>query len=76
LAKKAINGTPAVAVTQNLLMRKLDLLPREEMRSEDFDKYTQLFLEGLTEEQSKIIGELFMDYVSVPKVVEDLVEER
>jgi hypothetical protein len=37
-------------------------LPRE-MRTEDFDKYTQLFFDGLTEEQVKIIDELFMDYV-------------
>jgi hypothetical protein len=58
-------------------MRKLGLLlPREEMRSEDFDQYTQLFLDGLTEEQTKIIGELFIDFVVAPELVEELVEER
>jgi hypothetical protein len=53
-------------------MRKLGLLlPREEMRSEDFDQYTQLFLDGLTEEQTKIIGELFIDFVAAPELVEE-----
>jgi hypothetical protein len=62
LAKKVVHQTSAVMPTQNLLMCKLGLLPRE-MRTEDFDKYTQLFFDGLTEEQVKIIDELFMDYV-------------
>jgi hypothetical protein len=75
LAKQAVHQTPVIAVAQNLLMRKLGLLPKKEMGPEDFDKYTQLFLDGLTEEQTKIINELFMDYVPTPEPVEAMVGE-
>jgi hypothetical protein len=75
LTKKAVHRTPAVAAAHNLLICKLDLLPREEMRAEDFDKYTQLFFNGLSEEQAKIISELFMDYTPVPEAGELVVGE-
>jgi hypothetical protein len=67
VAKKALHRTSPVAGAQNLLMCKLDLLSREEMGLEDFDRYTKLFIDGLTEEQTKIIVELFMDYVPSPE---------
>jgi hypothetical protein len=75
LAKKAVHRTPVVAAVQNLLMRKLGLLPHEEMRTEDFDKYMQLFFGGLSKEQTRIICELFMDYTPAPEAGELVVEE-
>jgi hypothetical protein len=75
LATKAVHRTPAVVAAHNLLMHKPGLLPWEEMRMEDIDKYTQLFFDGLSEEQVRIIGELFMDYTPPSEAGELVVEE-
>jgi hypothetical protein len=44
---------------QNVLMRKLGVTGEGEMQSSDFEKYLQMFREGLTERQIELILELF-----------------
>jgi hypothetical protein len=46
LAKKALGRTPAVAATQNLLMKKLGLAKGPQHEMTDFDRYIQLFADG------------------------------
>jgi hypothetical protein len=50
LTKKAMHRTPTVAATQNVLMRKLAVTDDGELQSSDFEKYLQMFREGLTEQ--------------------------
>jgi hypothetical protein len=71
LAKKAINRPPAVVVAQNLLMHKLGLSAGKEASTEDFDRYIKMFANDLSEEQAKMIGDLFMNYVPPPDSIED-----
>jgi hypothetical protein len=59
LAKKAISWTPAVAAAQNVLIQKLGLGTGPQVDSAVFEKYLNLFQEGLTKEQAKLIGDLF-----------------
>jgi hypothetical protein len=78
LAKKATNRTPAVVAAQSLLVCKLGFLQAQnEIQSTNFDRYIQLFAEGLKEEQAQAIMELFMDHVPPPELAEsvDVVEE-
>ncbi|OEL37854.1 hypothetical protein BAE44_0001127 [Dichanthelium oligosanthes] len=67
LAKKAVCRTPSLIAAQNLLMRKLGLSGDSQLESGDFDRYIQMFKNGLTEEQTKLISELFV--CSVPASV-------
>jgi hypothetical protein len=64
LAKKAGKRPPTVEATQNLLlMRKLGLTQGAEVESEDYNRYIKLFCDGLSQQQVKWIGELFMQSV-------------
>jgi hypothetical protein len=63
LAKKASKRPPVVAATQNLLMWNLGLTHGSEVESEDYDRYIKLVCDGLSEQQVKWIGELFMQSV-------------
>jgi hypothetical protein len=48
LAKKAMHRTPTVVAAQNVLMRKLGI-SGEELEPSDFEKYLQMFREGLSD---------------------------
>jgi hypothetical protein len=71
LAKKAVNRPPAVIVAQNLLMRKLGLATSSSVEHQDFDRYIATFAEGLSEEQARLIEEVFLDNVPAPDQVEE-----
>jgi hypothetical protein len=47
LAKKACNHVPAVAVAQNVLMRKLGIAKDQHVESDNFEAYLKLFMDGL-----------------------------
>ncbi|OEL22976.1 hypothetical protein BAE44_0016005, partial [Dichanthelium oligosanthes] len=64
LARKAVRRTPALVAAQNLLMRKLRLSGEAQLETANFDRYIQLFQNGLSEDQTKLIGDLFV--CSVP----------
>jgi hypothetical protein len=49
LAAKARSGLPTVTATQNLLMRKLGVATDTHIESADFERYIDLFLDGLSE---------------------------
>jgi hypothetical protein len=51
--------SPAVATVQNILMEKLGLAQGPQFQSADFERYLQLFVEGLSESQVQLIKELF-----------------
>jgi hypothetical protein len=59
LVKKAMGRSPAVATVQNILMEKLGLAQGPQLQSADFERYLQLFVEGLSESQVQLIKELF-----------------
>jgi hypothetical protein len=73
LAKKASHRVPTVAVAQNILMKRLGLVAEQHVESDDFNTYINLFRDGLSEEQARIIDDLFMDKPPVP--TEEVVEE-
>jgi hypothetical protein len=72
LAKKALGRTPAVAATQNLLMKKLGLAKGPQHEMTDFDRYIQLFADGLSVPQVQLIRELFSD--TMPSVEDKVLE--
>jgi hypothetical protein len=53
---------PTIMVDQNLLMQKLGLATGTHFESDDFARYIDLFLDGLSEEQLKLIHDLFKDH--------------
>ncbi|OEL29004.1 hypothetical protein BAE44_0009977 [Dichanthelium oligosanthes] len=59
LAKKAMRRLPSVTTAQNLLIRKMGLAADDELEPSDFDRYAQIYKDGLTEEQTRLIRELF-----------------
>jgi hypothetical protein len=59
--KKNANRAPAATAAQNVLMRKLGLATSQHVETEDFASYISLFQDGLSEEQARIIDELFVD---------------
>jgi hypothetical protein len=73
LAKKASHRVPTVAVAQNILMKRLGLVAEQHVESDDFNTYINLFRDGLSEEQARIIDDLFMDKPPMP--MEEVVEE-
>jgi hypothetical protein len=66
---------PTVAAAQNVLMRKLGVTDDGELQSSDFEKYLQMFREGLTEQQIKLILELFNGAPGRLKYVVEIIEE-
>jgi hypothetical protein len=52
-------------------MHKLGLSAGKEASMEDFDRYIKMFANDLSEEQAKMIGDLFMNYVPPPDSIED-----
>jgi hypothetical protein len=44
---------------QNVLMKKLGISSRGQLEATDFDKYIQMFKEGMPERQVQMILELF-----------------
>jgi hypothetical protein len=60
--KKAWSRAPAVAATQNMLMRKLGLASSAhvETDTDNFNRYLQLFNQRLSEDQAWRIEDLFM----------------
>jgi hypothetical protein len=73
LAKKAGRRMPAVAAAQNVIMWKLGLSSNEHIETEDFSAYINLFRDGLSEDQARMIDELFMD--KPPSPLDDVTEE-
>jgi hypothetical protein len=59
LAKKAFHYTLVLAMVQNVLMKKLGISSRGQLEATDFDKYIQMFKEGMSEWQVQMILELF-----------------
>jgi hypothetical protein len=70
LAKKACGHTPAVAAAQNMLMKKLGITKAQQLEATDFERYLKLFKEGLSEEQTKVIQDLFKVHDLQPSVAE------
>jgi hypothetical protein len=60
LAQKARGRAPAVAATQNVLVRKLGLASTTHIETSYFDRYLELFNHGLSEDQAHQIDEMFM----------------
>jgi hypothetical protein len=58
--QRARNRPPAVAAAQNVLMQKLGLASSAHIETADYDRYLELFDQGLSEEQARRINELFM----------------
>jgi hypothetical protein len=56
LAEKARNRPPAVAAAQNVLMQKLGLASSAHIETADYDRYLELFDQGLSEEQARRIN--------------------
>jgi hypothetical protein len=54
-----MHHTLAVAAAQNVLMKKLGISSEGQLQSSDFERYLQLFKEGLTKRQVRLILELF-----------------
>jgi hypothetical protein len=75
LAKKAVDQTPTVATTQNVLMKKLGVMQETHVSTEDFDRYLKLFEDGLRVYQARAIGELIMAHVPGPEEVADAAGE-
>jgi hypothetical protein len=59
LAKKAFHCTLVLATVQNVLMKKLGISSGGQLEATDFDKYIQMFKEGMPERQVQMILELF-----------------
>jgi hypothetical protein len=55
---------PAVAATQNVLMKKLGLINGPQLETTDFGCYVQLFADGLSEHQVQLIKEMFSNAMS------------
>jgi hypothetical protein len=55
-------------------MCKLGLSTGKEASTEDFDRYIKMFIDGLSEEQAKMVGDLFMNYVPPLDSVEEEVQ--
>jgi hypothetical protein len=58
--KKARSRIPAVAAAQNVLMKMLGISSEPHLEAADFECYINIFDEGLTEAQIKLIKELFL----------------
>jgi exonuclease III len=65
LVKKAMQDTPAVVTTQNVLMLKLGLSTGQQLQTANLDKYLKLFQEGLSLEQVQLIHDMFSGTVPV-----------
>lgn len=63
LAKKARSRTPALVAAQNVLLKKLNITHDAPPEAADIETYIDIFQRGLSEEQARLIGELFVDYV-------------
>jgi hypothetical protein len=59
-----------IAAAQNALMKKLGLITGEHVESDEFNQYIKLFHDGLSEDQEKMIDELFMNKVPAQPEVE------
>jgi hypothetical protein len=51
LAKKAMHRTPVAMVAQNVPMKKLSISSKGQLQSSGFERYMQMFKEGLSERQ-------------------------
>jgi hypothetical protein len=63
LAKKARQRPPAVVAAQNVLMKKLSLVTKSHIESDNFDRYIKLFNESIIEDQARKIEELLMHHI-------------
>jgi hypothetical protein len=70
LAKKTERRIPMIATAQNALMKKLGLITGEHVESDEFNQYIKQFRDGLSEDQEKMIDELFMNKVPAQPEVE------
>jgi hypothetical protein len=57
-------------------MRKLGLLTAAEVLPDDLDRYSKLFMLGLSKEQVLTIQELFMHHVFNPDPTDAVVEDE
>jgi hypothetical protein len=71
LAKKVMHMTPVITTTQNMLIKKMGCSSPIELKTEDFERYIQVFEEGLSEEQARLIDELFVPHVSAVELQKD-----
>jgi hypothetical protein len=60
LAKKARSRAPALVAAHNVVMKKLCISTEPSLEMVDFERYINLFNDGLTEAQVKLIKELFL----------------
>lgn len=61
LAKKASRRTPAAVAAQNVLMKKLNITKDAPPEANDIGAYITAFRNGLTEEQVRLIEDLFVE---------------
>jgi hypothetical protein len=54
-----MHRTPAAVVAQNVPMKKLSISGKGQLQSSDFERYMQMFKEGLSERQVQLILEPF-----------------
>lgn len=73
LAMKSRRRTPALLAAQNVLLKKLGLTAEAPPEADDIVAYIHTFQNGHTEDQARLIDELFIDYV--PAAVEAEADE-
>lgn len=66
LAKKGHTRTPALLAAQNVLMRKLGITGDHPSTADHIDEYIEAFRQGLSEEQARLIAELFIEHAPSP----------
>lgn len=66
LAKKSLGRTPAVQAAQNVLLKKLGITDGAPPVAQDLEAYVQMFQQGLSEEHTRLIADLFADRVPLP----------
>jgi hypothetical protein len=74
LVKKAHNRALAVATTQNMLMWKLGLASPSHIETDDYERYLQLFDQGLSEDQARCIDDLFLASTTVTEITSEVID--
>lgn len=69
LAKKVHSRTPAMLAAQHVLMKKLGITGDQPPNSDNVEAYVQAFHRGLTEDQARLIAELFIEHMPLPSIV-------
>jgi hypothetical protein len=72
--KKAHNKALAVATTHNMLMWKLGLASSSHIETDDYERYLQLFDQGLSEDQARCIDDLFLADTTVTEITSEVID--